>query len=234
MKYRPITESGLVRFSNWLEIQTWSEISELETAHAKAEKLQSMLLAQLDIFLPEKYLKLNENDKPWINLQIKKLDRKCKREYLKNKKSKKWKFLKEVYKEKLREAKESYYEDIVEDLKESDVGKWYSKLKRMSCDEKAKNKAVFVESLANLPKEVQAEKIADAFAKVSNEYGRLNEKDVDINEASNEKPFPYITPFKIHKKIKKMKNKSSTVLGDIPWKIIKNNSYYLSVPLENI
>ena len=31
-----------------------------------------------------------------------------------------------------------------------------------------------------------------------------------------------------------MKSKTSTVVGDIPWKIIKNNSYYLSVPLENI
>ena len=48
--------------------------------------------------------KPNENDKPWINHLIKKLDRKCKREYLKNKKSKKWKFLKEVYKEKLKRS----------------------------------------------------------------------------------------------------------------------------------
>ena len=72
VKYRPITESGLEQFSDWLGKQTWTEISELETAHAKAEKLQSMLLCKLDIFLPEKYLKLNENDKPWINQQIKK------------------------------------------------------------------------------------------------------------------------------------------------------------------
>ena len=128
-----------------------------------------------------------------------------------------------MYEDKLKEAKKSYYNNIVEDLKESDVGKWYSKLKRMSCDEKAKNEAVYVENLVNFPMDIQAEKIADAFAKISNEYEPLEEKDVDISEASNEKPFPYITSFKIHKKIKKMKNKTSTVFGDIPWKIVKNN-----------
>ena len=31
-----------------------------------------------------------------------------------------------------------------------------------------------------------------------------------------------------------MKSKTSTVIGDIPWKVIKEYSSYLSYPLENI
>ena len=104
----------------------------------------------------------------------------------------------------------------------------------MSCDEKNRNENVYVESLANLPMDVKAERIADSFVKVSNEYEALKDEDVDINKATNTKPSPYITAYKIHKKIKKMKTKTSTILGDIPWKIIKSNSFYLSVPLENI
>ena len=34
-----------------------------------------MLLSQLEISLPEKSLKVNENDPPWVNFQEKKLDR---------------------------------------------------------------------------------------------------------------------------------------------------------------
>ena len=95
----------------------------METAHTKAEKLQSMLLDQLNIALPEIILRVKENDKPWVNFQIKKYDRKRKREYTKHKKSEKWTQLNEIYEKKLSEAKTSYYSNIVEDLKTSDVGK---------------------------------------------------------------------------------------------------------------
>ena len=234
VKYRPVTESGLKHFGDWLETQTWSEILESETAHVKAERFQSMLIAQLDISLPEKVIKINENDKPWVNQKIKKLDRKCKREYSKHKKSKKWKFLKEILEEEIIQAKENYYENIVEDLKVSDVGKWYSKLKRMSCDEKNRADDVYVESIASFPMKAQAEMIADRFAEVSNEYESLKYEDIDISKASNAKPFPWIAAGKINNKIKKMKTKTSTVIGDIPWKVIRQYSYYLSVPLENI
>ena len=62
-------------FENWIKNQNWAEVYEQETAHQKAEKLQSMLLAQLNISLPEKTLKVNENDQPWTNFQVKKWDR---------------------------------------------------------------------------------------------------------------------------------------------------------------
>ena len=110
--------------------------------------------------------KVNDNDKPWINPQIKKFDRKRKREYTKNKKSLKWKYLNDMYNEKLTEAKEKYYNNIVKDLKTSDVGKWYSKLKRMSSDDQSKCDNVNVNSLIDFPQNIQAEKIADSFQKI--------------------------------------------------------------------
>ena len=65
-------------FGKWIEKQNWSEIYDQKDAHLKAEKLQLMLLNQLDICLPEKILKVNENDKPWTNMKIKKIDRRRK------------------------------------------------------------------------------------------------------------------------------------------------------------
>ena len=142
--------------------------------------------------------------------------------------------MKEIYEEKAEEAKENYYGNIVEDLKTSDVGKWYSKIKRMSCDNQTVSGQVYVESLSNLSTSTQAEKIADSFAKVSNEYLPLKSEDIDLNQAANVKPFPWITPSKIHQKIQKMKSKTATVIGDIPWKVIKEFSPFLSYPLEDI
>ena len=57
IKFRPLPQSGLDQFENWIKEQNWSEIYDLETAHLKAEKLQSMLLTQLDACLPEKNTK---------------------------------------------------------------------------------------------------------------------------------------------------------------------------------
>ena len=54
IKFRPLPQSGLDEYGKWIKNQNWEEIYSLETAHQKAEKLQSLLLAQLDIYLPEK------------------------------------------------------------------------------------------------------------------------------------------------------------------------------------
>ena len=132
------------------------------------------------------------------------------------------------------EAKKNYYTNIVKDLKTSDIGKWYSKLKRMSCNDQTKLNEVNVTSLINMPADIQAEKIADSFAFISNEYQPLKTEDIDINQATNRKSVPWITPARINEKIWKMKTKTSTVINDIPWKIVKKFSFYLSFPLEDI
>ena len=41
-------------------------------------------------------------------------------------------------------------------------------------------------------------------------------------------------PYFVHMKIKSMKNNTSTVIGDIPIKVIKMFGYELSEPLSNI
>ena len=69
IKFRPLPQSGIDNFGEWIKNQSWSEIYEQKNAHLKAEKLQSMLLTQLNISLPEKTLKVNENDFPWTMIR---------------------------------------------------------------------------------------------------------------------------------------------------------------------
>ena len=75
-------------------------------------------------------------DRPCIlpeiaSIKNKDLDRKCKREFYKNHKSEKWVKMQELFAEKCEKAKEYYFENTVQDLKESNPGQWYSKIKRM-------------------------------------------------------------------------------------------------------
>ena len=78
------------------------------------------------------------DDDPWVTKKIKQLDRLLKREFNKNQKSEKWTKLNAEYLKKCVEEKEKYAANIVLDLKESNPSKWYSKLKRMSGQNKDK------------------------------------------------------------------------------------------------
>ena len=218
----------------WVQSQSWTEIYSECDPNLKAEIFEKMVMEKVDTFFPEKTLKINENDKPWMNIQLIKLDRQCKREYNKNKKSNKWKQMNKLFAERESEAKEQYYENIVQDLKQSNVGKWYSKLKRMSSIDQTKEEKVVVQDIMDLPSNQQAELIADEFAKISNLYDPLKSEDIEMPSQENSKPYPLFEPNQIYEKIRKMKKKASTVCGDIPWKIISEFSVEFSDPLSNI
>jgi hypothetical protein len=87
--HRPLPESGMLMLKQWLQNEAWQELYQAENAHQKAQILQTGLLKKLDEYLPVKSLKIRFGDLAWISNEIKILDRKQKREYRKNKKSRK-------------------------------------------------------------------------------------------------------------------------------------------------
>ena len=166
--------------------------------------------------------------KPWVTAELKTLDRQRKREYSKNKKSNKWTNLNLLYKRKCKAAKENYYKNTVEDLKTSKPGQWYSKLKKMSSHDQMKNQEPIVQA------QLQAEKIADQFATVSQIYEPLKSSDILFDGLVTQPP-PTIIPQNVYKTIKSINNKkASTVAGDVPMQIICECAEELSYPLSNI
>ena len=137
------------------------------------------------------------------------------REYAKRKNSKKWKTLYATFLEKFEEEKEKYYKNIVEDLKVSKPGQWHSKLKRMTSHDQARSEVPIVQSLKEMPIQSQAEEIANQFAAISNLYEPLQSEDICMDGILNEKPYPCMEPYFVHQQIKKMKNNTATVKGDI-------------------
>ena len=95
----------------------------------------------------------------------------------------------------------------------------------MSSHNQAQNEEPIVQSLSSMTDQAQAEEIAEKFSQISNEYEPLESEDIKLENITNEKPFPHMEPFFVHKKIKKMKNNTSTVNGDVPIKIIKMFGY---------
>ena len=157
----------------WIVTEKWECVTEAKSAHEKATALQTLVMKQLNNFLPEKTTTFTSEDQPWATPEIKEIDRRKKREYYKHRRSPKWKRLNKLFEAKCRQAKSNYYNNIVKDLKSSAPGQWYSKLKRMSSHDQTKTEEVTVEEISHLSNQNQAETIADNFSKISNEYQPL-------------------------------------------------------------
>jgi hypothetical protein len=195
--------------------------------------LQSILPEKLDTFLPQKTVKFSSEDQVWATPEIKDISRKKRREYLKHRKSSKWKALEEILNEKCEIANQSFYENIVQDLKNSNPGQWYSKVKRMTSYDQLKSEQVIVESICHLSDKDQVEIVADSFSKVSNQYDEINPEKICLRSANN-KASPKFEAHQIYEYLKKIKTNTSTVKDDIPAKIIKEFACELSDPLADV
>ena len=123
VKYRPLPETGIKEMGNWIVNHNWAGVYSATTAHEKANIFQTTLLEKLDTFLPKKVVKFTSEDQVWATPEIKDISRRKRREYYKNRRSPKWKTLNKLFNEKCKTAKESYYINIVSDLKCSNPGR---------------------------------------------------------------------------------------------------------------
>ena len=146
----------------------------------------------------------------------------------------KWEKLNDLFEEKSEIEKEKYNTNIVQDLKSSNQGQWYSKIKRMSEVERENPSTICVEEISEYSNEIQAEMIADHYAHISNQYKKLEKDDFPSYYSDPGVPPPYVPPHKVQKIIRTMNRKSSTVLDDIPMKLIHIFQYELSFPLAHI
>ena len=231
--FRPLTESGIAAMGKWLSKETWIGLYSSSDTNEKAELLQTTLLQKLNEFFPLKTMRLSDDDQPWFSAKLKKLDRKLKREFFKNHKSKKWKFYSEIFEKMCTEEKEAYYENIVEDLKTGKPGEWYSKVKRMTGKSQCWSDNIVVEELTGLTDKEQAEKIAEHYAEIGNSFEPVKPENFDEKYLR----LPYnlkFEPEKIKKIILGMNKKAATVRDDIPMKLIHTFAEELSYPLAHV
>ena len=203
---RPLTLTGFQRFSNWIENYDFKEIYECQDGDMMADKFQNTLFEKYIDCFPEKILKVCDEDKPWISAEIKQLDRQMKREFCKHKKSQKWHQLKSSFETKCEKQKEKYYDNMVHDLKTSNPGKWYSKVKRMAGIQSDVGKQIILEDLDGYSNEEQADVIAKHYSDISNQYEPIQEQEFSeyFNQLSIENSPPEIQLHKVNKIIGKL------------------------------
>ena len=233
IKFRPFTKAGLEKMKDWFIDKTWDEIYEVETSHEKAKIFQDTLLQKMEEFFPQKTLKINSDDQPWMNSKLKKLDRQRKRIYRKERRSAKWHKMDKLFKNEMKSAKSNFYKKSVADLKLSNPSKWYACLKRITSHDQHKSEELQVENISHLSSQEQAEVIAEQFSSIQNEYDEIRKDDIQV---------PYYTErqvWQLHQSqvwfaLSRIATNKSTVPGDFPAKLIKHFAAYLAEPLTHI
>ena len=73
--------------------QSWESLAEEMSPTQQATVFEQKMMENLNKFCPEKSMKLSSQDKPFINKELKTIDRRKSREYAKRGKSQKYKNL---------------------------------------------------------------------------------------------------------------------------------------------
>ena len=68
---RPLPDSGLRLFGQWITQNPWSEVSQLSDPSDKCSLFFNSVLLKLNKYLPIKEVELNDNDKEWMSPQLK-------------------------------------------------------------------------------------------------------------------------------------------------------------------
>jgi hypothetical protein len=134
---------------------------------------------------------------------------------------------------KVKEAKQKFKANMIDDVMTARSAQWYSKLKRISNFEQNKAEFVQVDEISHLSNKEQAEAIADSFSSISNEYEQIKKEDIQIPPFSPS-DIPQYTPQQVKKYLLSLKTNKSTAPGDIPARVIKEFSSYLCHPLSDV
>ena len=136
-----------------------------------------LVITNLNKFCPLKQCKLGPYDKPFITTELKKIARQRSREYQKRGKSQKYIELKNIFEAKYEKEATKYLEKTMKELREAKSGQAFSTLKRLGAPPGDLQDAGFSlpsHEMEGLSEQESAERIADHFAHISQEFHPLN------------------------------------------------------------
>ena len=193
----------------------------------------------MDKFCPEKDMKISSQDKPWITAELKRISRQKSREYQKRGKTKKYKELAAIFKEKYNQEASKFLRNKMDELRESKPGQAYNILKKMGAQPgdciDANTFTLPTHEILGLTPQQSAECIANYFASISQEFQPLDQSTLPTRVQSkisgvSHSP-PVMEEYEIHQAIKQAKKPKSVLPDDLPRQIVKEFAPELSTPI---
>ena len=229
---RPLPDSQILNFENAVMNFPWHEVFKDKTVDEKVNIFHYNLRSILEHYFPEKITKMSHLDKEWMSPELKQLHRAMQREFYKHRKSNKYKKLKTKYRKLKRRTIKTKYSSFMSELKLTNPGKWYTMAKKIGAVDKMSEGNVQVDSLSNFSAAESAQKIAEHFATISNEYSPVDSNQLPCYLPAL--PPPQIEEYDVYHRLNKIKKTKSTLPIDIPDKLRQKCSLHMAGPLSDI
>ena len=229
--FRKYTESGSVAFLQDLAAQSWEPVFRAGTTTEKVEIFQSVLDDLMSKHFKMKTVTRQESDPPWFNDRIKKKIGRRRRVYDRQGRSAKWKKMKAETDKICRSMCSAFLDRQKQILTAPDAAKaFYRNVKSYGSKEKP---PIFdVKDLYPGEQELPiAEKLADHFNSISNEFDGLREGVVPPAEPN---PIQMLQLDDVVKRLTSFKKPKSMVKGDIFPAVVNRAAPYLASPLLHI
>ena len=226
---RPFPDSGIAEFGRWLQNENFSALTLAESPDICVDIFEIMIKEKLEQIFPEKQIKIYDGDKEFMTKEMRKIRRQKSREYRRKKKSPKFNKLHLKFCQMKKENSQKFIKKI-EELKNCNVGQFFKKIKMIGARLGEKTHQSF--TLPNhvkedLTAEQSAEKIAEHFSAISQEYQPIDPSNLPervrnkIFHPNVEVNAPILEDYQTYEILKKRKLKNTTVPGDIPTKLKK-------------
>lgn len=226
--YRPLTESALRQFGQWITNYPWIEVITAEDVNTKWENYHTSVMEAYHHYFPPKTTRKHPSDLPWITPRIKRLLDQRNKAFYTNKDL--YKQLRNRVIREIREAKKTYYPNKVHHLLQSNTSQWYTKIRDLCGLSKKRTSINF---LADVSAEEAAERINTHFATICQSLPSLNLSLLPTYLPQSSPP-PTVHTFQVAKKLHHLKSKRSTTPIDLPLKIYKEFAPELAVPITSI
>ena len=231
---RPLPDSGLRLFGQWITTNPWSEILQLSDPSDKCSLFCDSLMSKLNAYLPSKEVEFDNNDKEWMTPQLKTMFKQREKAFQRKDKPL-WRRLRNKISRMIMYNKKHFYNTRVSHLKTTNPGAWYRQIKIIT-KRNLDSPVIRVPAIADDdPK--QCEKIADAintqFLSITNDLLPLDRSKLPAYLPSPS-TCPEVQQFEVFTMLKKVKSNKAGLKEDLPPRIIREFACELSQPVADI
>ena len=232
IEVRPQPKSKVSDFIREMGSLEWKEIFEIENAHEKAQNFHKIMTQTLDKHIKVKTVNMTSLDKPWFNPALKLKYNEMQKEYFSNRKSDKWKRLRKAFRASKKKASREFYSKFVTTMKTIQPSLYHKTVKQIAgFDQKHQDKLV-IECLQDLQPQEQVQKVAESFAKVSQEYCPIDLTKLPAYLPAEQPPQLHV--YDVYTKIQNQKRTKSTLPIDLPENLRREAAEFLAEPLTDI
>ncbi|XP_072172620.1 uncharacterized protein [Diadema setosum] len=225
--YRPYRDSAVRSFGQWITEMDWSVINTLPDVNTKVDFFRQLLSDQYRSHFHRVTVKRRVADKAWMTNIIRSLIS-ARNSAFKRGDMSLYKSLRNDVQRKIKIAKRLFYCKKVQQLKETEPGKWHKQIRSLS----GLKKRPQFEIDPDISRLITANRLNTYFADICRQLPSCNLSELPAYLPAW--PPPTIERRDVYNRLRRLNASKAGHPSDLPIRLLKEFAYELSIPLTNL